>query len=116
MGEAAEMMLDGTLCECCGTYIGDGEGFPGYCSAECAKGRGAESEAAPDEDCVAYLNDLEVRERQHAVDYLRIFMGVGKKRAKKLVAQWRASQSEGVQSHNTTAEAQTLAQPVNRGK
>ena len=27
MGEIAEMMLDGTLCECCGAYIDDGEEF-----------------------------------------------------------------------------------------
>jgi hypothetical protein len=42
MGEIAEMMLDGTLCECCGEFIeGDGEGFPRYCSAKCAGDRGA---------------------------------------------------------------------------
>ena len=44
MGEMAEMMLDGTLCECCGSYIDDhgGEGIPRYCSEQCAKDRGAE--------------------------------------------------------------------------
>lgn len=31
MGEIAEMMLDGTLCESCGDYIGNGEGFPVKC-------------------------------------------------------------------------------------
>ncbi len=33
MGEIADMMLDGTLCECCGVYIdyGDADGFPRYC-------------------------------------------------------------------------------------
>lgn len=36
MGEVAEMMLDGTLCEGCGEYIGDPVGFPQYCSDECA--------------------------------------------------------------------------------
>lgn len=41
MGEIAEMMLDGTLCECCGAYIGPGEGFPRYCSKQCALDRGA---------------------------------------------------------------------------
>jgi hypothetical protein len=42
MGEIAEMMLDGTLCEGCGTYIDDngGDGIPRYCSDECARGRG----------------------------------------------------------------------------
>ncbi|MCA0421901.1 MAG: hypothetical protein LCH61_01030 [Proteobacteria bacterium] len=41
MGEYAEMMLDGTCCEGCGEYLGDGDGFPRYCSAACAAGRGA---------------------------------------------------------------------------
>lgn len=36
MGEVAEMMLDGTLCEGCGVYLGSDEGIPGYCSPECA--------------------------------------------------------------------------------
>lgn len=31
MGEYAEMMLDGTMCEGCGEYMGGaGEGFPRY--------------------------------------------------------------------------------------
>lgn len=34
MGEIAEMMLDGTLCESCGTYLGSENDFPTYC-AEC---------------------------------------------------------------------------------
>lgn len=45
MGEIADMMLDGTLCEACGVYIeGDGEGFPRYCSEACARDRGVEPE------------------------------------------------------------------------
>jgi len=38
MGEIAEMMLDGTLCQCCGEYLGDSSvgGIPEYC-ASCAK-------------------------------------------------------------------------------
>lgn len=40
MGEIAEMMLDGTLCEGCGEYIGRNSGFPQYCSPQCAKDRG----------------------------------------------------------------------------
>jgi len=39
MGEIAEMMLDGTLCACCGELLGDPEdepaGYPMYC-ASCA--------------------------------------------------------------------------------
>ena len=40
MGEYAEMMLDGTCCEGCGEYMGEGHGFPQYCSDRCAEGRG----------------------------------------------------------------------------
>jgi hypothetical protein len=41
MGEIADMMLDGTLCECCGAFIDDdAPGHPRYCSKECAKARG----------------------------------------------------------------------------
>lgn len=40
MGEIADMMLDGTLCEACGEYIGDATGYPGYCSEACANDRG----------------------------------------------------------------------------
>ena len=42
MGEIADMMLDGTLCEGCGEYIGEGDGYPQYCSASCAGDRGAD--------------------------------------------------------------------------
>jgi len=44
VGEYAEMMLDGTLCECCGTFIDfeGGDGFPRYCSTQCARDRGAD--------------------------------------------------------------------------
>ncbi|MDE2096824.1 MAG: hypothetical protein KGL39_06215 [Patescibacteria group bacterium] len=46
MGEIAEMMLDGTLCEGCGEYIDDGgaSGFPRYCSPQCARNAGATPE------------------------------------------------------------------------
>ena len=37
MGEIAEMMLDGTLCQVCGGVIdGDTPGYPRYCK-DCAK-------------------------------------------------------------------------------
>lgn len=35
MGEIADMMLDGTMCQGCGVFLCDGEdgpGFPGWCS------------------------------------------------------------------------------------
>lgn len=31
MGEIADMMLDGDLCEGCGEYLGDGEGYARKC-------------------------------------------------------------------------------------
>ena len=43
MGEIAEMMLDGTMCEGCGEFLdGEGAGYPRYCSPQCARDRGAE--------------------------------------------------------------------------
>lgn len=37
MGEIADAMLEGDLCAGCGCYMdSDGEGFPRYCSADCA--------------------------------------------------------------------------------
>lgn len=33
MGEYAEMMLDGTLCQVCGDFMGDDSGFPRTCAA-----------------------------------------------------------------------------------
>lgn len=53
MGEIADMMLDGTMCEMCGVFLeGEGDGFPRYCSPECARDRGAEGyeegEAGPE--------------------------------------------------------------------
>lgn len=41
MGEIADMMLDGTLCEGCGEYLGgSASGFPRYC-AGCRPSRAA---------------------------------------------------------------------------
>jgi hypothetical protein len=42
MGDIADMMLDGTLCEGCGEFIGEDEGYPRYCSEQCKKDRGIE--------------------------------------------------------------------------
>jgi len=45
MGEIAEMMISGVMCECCGVYLECDEceniGIPAYCSTKCAKDRGA---------------------------------------------------------------------------
>ena len=44
MGEIAEMMLGGVMCEGCGEYLGcracEMMDIPAYCSAYCAKNRG----------------------------------------------------------------------------
>ena len=41
MGEIAEMMLDGTLCESCGVALGgEPSGYPQYCSPQCAEDAG----------------------------------------------------------------------------
>lgn len=42
MGEIADMMLEGELCEMCGGLVNVDEapGHPVYCSVECAKDRG----------------------------------------------------------------------------
>lgn len=39
----ADMMFEGDLCEACGCFIdeGGGQGFPRYCSPQCAADRGA---------------------------------------------------------------------------
>lgn len=40
MGDIADMMLDGTLCEGCGaSLIGPAPGYPRYCSKQCRKDR-----------------------------------------------------------------------------
>lgn len=45
MGEIADMMLDGTLCEHCGTFIGNPVGYPRYCCKQCALDAGAPLES-----------------------------------------------------------------------
>ena len=43
MGEIADMMINGDLCESCGVALETpGEGFPRYCSEECADSSGAD--------------------------------------------------------------------------
>ena len=48
MGEIAEMMLTGVMCEGCGEYLDCDEcadmGIPMYCSEECARNRGVDDE------------------------------------------------------------------------
>ncbi len=34
MGDIADAMIDGTLCEQCGSFIGAGEGFPRNCGCD----------------------------------------------------------------------------------
>jgi hypothetical protein len=47
MGEIADMMLDGTMCSCCGEWLNDGEdgdGYPMMCESCAAQ---QESEPKP---------------------------------------------------------------------
>ena len=47
MGEIADMMLEGILCEMCGVYLGRGDGFPKLCRdcvEELKKKRGKEDD------------------------------------------------------------------------
>lgn len=37
MGEYAERMINGEDCAGCGEYLGEGRGYPRYCSEYCAK-------------------------------------------------------------------------------
>lgn len=48
MGEIAEMMLNGLMCEGCGVFMDDFEetGYPRYCSKQCARDRGMVCEPA----------------------------------------------------------------------
>lgn len=43
MGEIADAMLNGEMCEGCGVWLErESDGMPGYCSAQCAQDRGAD--------------------------------------------------------------------------
>lgn len=49
MGEIADSMINGEVCEMCGVPLdGDSPGFPRYCSLECARDRGAGPEQVVD--------------------------------------------------------------------
>jgi len=37
MGDIADMMLEGCMCQSCGEYLGDGDGYPVFC-ANCGEG------------------------------------------------------------------------------
>jgi len=55
MGDITEMMLDGTICECCGEYIDDDDfGIPRYCSDNCAEEMGETQEDSNDKKQVDY--------------------------------------------------------------
>jgi hypothetical protein len=47
MGEIADMHLDGTLCECCGEFLGEPVGYPRYCE-DCQAPDDPEGDAAFD--------------------------------------------------------------------
>lgn len=51
MGEIADAMINGLMCECCGTYMDDGDepGFARWCSEQCAAGRWVTFEGSDDQ-------------------------------------------------------------------
>ena len=57
MGEIADMMIGGVMCEMCGVYLECDEcediGVPAYCSQECAEDRGA----SPSQVCIHELKN-----------------------------------------------------------
>lgn len=46
MGDTADLMIEGVLCECCGEYIGDAVGYPRKCS-DCAAEEQEEEKTKP---------------------------------------------------------------------
>lgn len=45
MGEIADAMIGGEMCEGCGVWLESGDmGIPMYCSAKCARDRGVPEE------------------------------------------------------------------------
>lgn len=39
MGDIADMMIGGAMCQSCGEYLGEGDGYPTFC-ASCAREQG----------------------------------------------------------------------------
>lgn len=72
MGEIAEMMLDGTMCEGCGEFLdGESPGYPRYCSKQCAEDRGVEDEdEASIENTYIYL-DVAICSINNAIDMIK---------------------------------------------
>lgn len=51
MGEIADAMINGEMCEACGVPLGgESYGIPRYCSTECADDRGADHSQVAGED------------------------------------------------------------------
>lgn len=50
MGEIADAMIEGVLCQVCGEYLGEGDGFPVTCPGceDAAGGSGGEYHAVDD--------------------------------------------------------------------
>lgn len=92
MGEIAEAMLDGTMCECCGEYLGEGDGCPRYCSDRCARDRGM----LPAEDLLKQAATM-VAKVGNEVEKLRICDVCGK----------RLKNADGCQQHKRAKHEET---------
>ncbi len=78
MGEIAEMMMEGTLCESCGGYMGsEGEGFPRLCN-DCGGGktRSPKEFECPAPGCMKAF-DTKFARRTHLADKHKLKYGKG---------------------------------------
>ena len=61
MGDGADMVLDGSRCGGCGAYMGEGQGFPRYCSKACDPfgfSNPAAAKSKPGKDLCPHCNKL----------------------------------------------------------
>jgi len=75
MGEIAEAMISGEMCEACGEYIGEDVGYPLYCSIDCAKDRGADIsqvvQGMSEEDYRQERKEKKLSNERWSIDHLK---------------------------------------------
>jgi len=78
MGEIAESMLNGEMCEGCGQWLGEDVGYPQYCSKTCAKDRGMESDPYEEEREIfeAYGFNVRIVNKRHIQLRLEEYEGI----------------------------------------
>lgn len=100
MGEIADAMIEGDLCEGCGVYLGEGPGFPQRCEGCGGNAKefdfnddadaGPLIEDASDDEVLSYLNDA--YSEAAMVEDLKELYGIEGERADRLLAAWGSSQ------------------------